>query len=152
MLWQRWSYEICRFDGKIEHFPNDCDKICLNVAAFFCFVILLHSLVVKLLRVILLALSSKYGEYEFDGNSVNSKNRWPPRESDPRSLDLIVRCSSDWVTRLSDPSFVSLVLAAQHSLSHSHSHCRNYYHNHPRVAPVWPRGSVGRENQCNWII
>ena len=54
------------------------------MAAFFGFVILLHSLVVKLLRVILLArLSSKYGESEFDGNSVNSKNRWPRRESDP---------------------------------------------------------------------
>ena len=44
----------------------------------------------------------------------------------------------------SDPSLVSLVLAAQNSFYPSHSHCCNYHHNHPQLAPVWPHSSVGR--------
>ena len=34
---------------------------------------------------------------------------------------------------------ILLVLAA-------HSHCRNYRHKHPRLAPVWPRTAVARSD------
>lgn len=38
-----------------------------------------------------------------------------------------------------DPSFVSFVPAAQHSLYPSRSHCCSYHHNYLRLAPLWPR-------------